>query len=195
MEVEHVIRSAVTSAYVVGTNYVGGRKKRPHHMFLTLTDIEKIKTLTKEFEGIFWRRMFAVLHQKDVVQNILKQARFTHRSTLTLANLVTSLATKIVTKSIAVATIIKVNALRSLPASRAKIKSAQAVETLTWRTMEDSLVCVLCASLEGMQWNSDDPNMLMPGDEDTHLNCRCYLEVSGSEDQDALEPSFAGVGQ
>src|SRR5205823_11839767 len=145
MEVEHVIRAAATSAYIVGLNYVGGTKKRLHHMFLTLTDIEKIKTLTNEFTHIFWRRIFAVLHQKDTVQNILKQARFSHRSTLTLTNLVTSLAIKIVTKAIALATITKVNALRSLPESR--IRSAQIVETLVWVTQHDEKVCPLCSSL------------------------------------------------
>jgi len=191
MEVEHVIRSAVTSAYVVGINYVGGRKQRLHHMFLTLTDIEKIKTLTNEFTNIFWRRMFAVLHQKDTVQNILKQARFTHRSTLTLANLVTSLATKIVTKSIAVATIVKVNALRLLPTSR--VKSAQAVDVIAWATAQDDRVCQLCMSLEGMTWNSDDPNMLVPPD-DTHDNCRCRLEISTGEDVTDIVETAGGGG-
>lgn len=180
MEVEHVIRAAATSAYIVGLNYVGGSKKRLHHMFLTLTDIEKIKTLTDEFKNVFWRRIFAVLHQKDTVQNILKQARFSHKSTLTLANLVTSLATKIVTKAIAIATVVKVNALRSLPESR--IKSAQAIETMIWVTQNDELVCPLCQSLNYMQWQSDDPNMLIPPD-DTHDNCRCRLNVLGIGEQ------------
>ncbi len=186
MEVEHVIRSAVTSAYIVGLNYVGSIKKRLHHIFLTTSDIEKIKTLTNEYTQIFWRRMFAVLHQKDTVQNILKQARFSHRSTLTLNNLVTSLATKIVTKSIAWATVVKVNALRSLPTSR--VKSAQAVEVITWATAQDDRVCQLCMSLEGMTWNSDDPNMLVPPD-DTHDSCRCRLETAaGTDVTDAVTP-------
>ncbi len=179
MEVEYVIRASATSAYIVGLNYVGGTKKRLHHMFLTVMDVEKIKTLTNEFTNIFWRRMFAVLHQKDTVQNILKQARFSHRSTLTLNNLVTSLATKIVTKAIAVATVAKVNALRSLPESRA-IKSAQAVETLVWTTQHDELVCPLCSSLDNMEWQSDDPNILVPPD-DAHNNCRCRLDIKGTE--------------
>jgi hypothetical protein len=178
MEVEHVIRASTTSAYIVGLNYVGSTKKRLHHMFLTVFDIEKIKGLTNEFTNIFWRRMFAVLHQKDTVQNILKSARFSSRSTLTLNNLVTSLAVKIVTKSIAIATVAKVNALRSLPESR--IKSAQAIETLVWTTQHDELVCTLCSSLDNMEWQSDDPNVLVPPD-DAHHNCRCRLNIKGTE--------------
>jgi hypothetical protein len=177
MEVEHVIRAAATSAYIVGLNYVGGRKKKLHHMFLTVLDIEKIKTITQEFAQIFWRRVNAVMHQKDVVQNILKSARFSPRSSLTLANLVTSLAVKIVTKAIALATVAKVNALRSLPESR--IKSGQAVEQLVWTTQMDERVCPLCQSLDGMQWASDDPGVLIPPD-DSHDNCRCRLDIAGT---------------
>jgi SPP1 gp7 family putative phage head morphogenesis protein len=182
MEVEHVIRAAVTSSYIVGLNYVGSTKKRLHHMFLTVLDIEKIKTLTAEFNHIFWRRVAAVLHQKDTVQNILKSARFSPRSSLTLNSLVTSLAVKIVTKSIALATVAKVNALRSLPES--KIKSAQVIETLVWITQRDERVCSLCQGLDGFRWNSDDPNILIPPD-DAHDNCRCRLDIAQASDIEA----------
>jgi hypothetical protein len=42
-----------------------------------------------------------------------------------------------------------------------------------------------------MQWNSHGPNMLTPGSEDTHINCRCYLQPAGEEQA----PKFAGVGE
>lgn len=172
-EVEHVIRAAAHNAYSVGVNYVGGIKKRPHHMFITGTDITNIKKITAEYVEMFWRRVGAVLHQKDTVQNIIKSSRFSTRSKLSLTNLISSLAAKIITKSIASATIVKVNALRTVPPS---IKQAQEVDILVWHTQHDEKVCPLCSSLDGMEWHSDDPNMLVPPD-DTHDNCRCSLDI------------------
>lgn len=173
-EVVHIIRASATSAYIVGLNYVGERKRRLHHVFLTVSDIEAIKKLVTECIHIFWRRVFAVLHQKDTVQNIFKSARFSHRSNLTLSVLITSLAVKIITKSIAIATVTKINALRNTP--HGNILLAQVVEEMEWTTQQDERVCPLCERLDGMKWNSDDPNMLVPPD-DSHDNCRCRLDV------------------
>lgn len=173
-EVEHLIRAAVHNAYSVAVNYVGELKKRPHHMFLTSSDIGQIKRISAEYIQVFWRRVASVLHQKDTIQNILKNARFSPRSKLSLTNLISSLATAIITKSIASATIVKVNSMRTLPPS---IRQSQALDTLVWHTAHDELVCPLCSSLDGMEWQSDDSNMLVPPD-DSHPNCRCTLDIS-----------------
>lgn len=177
VEVEHLIRAAVHNAYSVGVNYVGEMKKRPHHIFLTSSDIGQIKRISAEYTHVFWRRVSAVLHQKDTVQNILKNARFSSRSKLSLTNLISSLAVAIITKALASGTVVKVNALRTLPPS---IKQAQALDILVWRTAHDERVCPLCSSLDGMEWQSDDPNMLVPGD-DTHDNCRCTIDLKSEQ--------------
>ena len=188
----HVIRASATSAFIVGINYVGGRKKRLHHMFLTTSDIEVITKLTLEFTHMFWRRVNAVMHQKDTVQNILKTARFSPRSKLTLNNLIISLATAVITKTIAIATVKKAHDIKDTRDYH--IKSAQANEVVTWATQQDERVCPFCDSLDGMQWNSDDPNMLIPPD-DAHPNCRCRLDVAGSDDSEGILPGIAlGTG-
>jgi hypothetical protein len=183
-EVEYVIRSAVTSSYIIGINYVGSTKKRLHHVFLTRSDIEKIKQLTAEFAHIFWRRVGFVVHSKDTVQNILKGARFSHRSTLSINHLITILAVKIVTKTLAVATILKLKGMSNTYNSY-NLKSAQATERVVWKTEEDNMVCLTCQMLEGQTWNIDDPTMPIPGDEgDIHENCRCRLNVVSDTGED-----------
>ena len=175
-DVEHLIRAAVSNAYSIGINYVGETKKRPHLMFLTETDIKIIKSLTAEFNHMFWIRVSKVLHQKDTIQT--KNARFSPRSKLSLSNLIGSLAVKIVTKSVASGTISKINQLSIIHDS---IKQAQFVDVFVWHTMNDERVCPLCAGLDGMEWTYNDPNMLVPPD-DSHSNCRCALNIKPISD-------------
>lgn len=187
-DVEHLIRAAVSNAYSIGINYVGETKKRPHLMFLTETDIKNIKGLTGDFNHTFWRRVSAVLHQKDTIQT--KNARFSPRSKLSLSNLISSLAVKIVTKSIASGTVSKINQLSKIPndikleadTKSANIMSAQFVDVFVWHTMNDERVCPLCSSLDGMEWSYNDPNMLVPPD-DSHDNCRCSLNIKPITDE------------
>lgn len=109
-EVEDVIRAAANNAYIAGVNYVGDTKEMQHAMYLTTPDIAKVKALTAEFTEIFWRRVAAILHKKDVIHSILS-ARFSFRSPLTWTNLVTSFVARLVTKGIAQGTLTKVRTL------------------------------------------------------------------------------------
>lgn len=170
-EVEHIIRAAVNNAYAVGVNYVGESKKIPDRMFTTGTDLGHVKRLTTEFVQTFWRRLAAVLHQKDTIT--IRNARFSPRSKLSLSNLIGSLAVKIITKSMASGTVSKITQMSTLKDS---IKSSVVTDMLVWHTQNDEKVCPLCASLDGMEWTYNDPNMLVPPD-DTHDNCRCTLDL------------------
>lgn len=151
-------------------------------MFMTVSDIDRIKTITAKYTHVFWRRVAAVLHQKDTVQNILKQARFSSKSTLTLSNLVTSISAAIVTTAVALATIVKSTVLKTTPLDVGGNPSLVSPDTsggevLTWTSQNDERTCDLCSSLDGMQWSSDDPDLLMPPD-DSHSNCRCRLDTN-----------------
>lgn len=52
--------------------------------------------------------------------------------------------------------------------------AAGGADTFIFATENDAKVCDICASLEGMEWDVDDPSIVIPRD-DTHPNCRCRL--------------------
>ena len=50
-----------------------------------------------------------------------------------------------------------------------------------WTTQADELVCPVCEALDGEEWTVDDPGLQTPPD-DTHDNCRCYLDIVPAEE-------------
>jgi hypothetical protein len=64
---------------------------------------------------------------------------------------------------------------------------------MIWRTEQDSLVCPICAPLEGQTWELDDPEMLTPVI-DTHPNCRCRLELSTEDNTSAQDMAAIALG-
>lgn len=184
-EVEDILRTAATNAYIAGINYVAQTKQKMHKAYINTADIGTIKKLTSEFTGIFWRRVANVLHQKDVINSILS-ARFSPKSSLTLGNLVNGFVTRLVTKAVALGTLAKVKALGSLDVEGVTRSAAISGDVMQWQTMEDGLVCPICQELDGQRWSVDDPDMPTPGD-DTHDNCRCVLNLVQPEDLTAAD--------
>lgn len=129
-EVEDIIRAAANNAYISGINYIANLKQQNHKTYITTPDIATIKALTAEFEQIFWRRVAAVLHQKDIIGSILS-ARFSTKSKLSLTNIVSGFVVRLVTKAIALGTLAKSKALsnraRSMSPHYSTLYSAAAV--------------------------------------------------------------------
>jgi hypothetical protein len=193
-EVEDILRTAITNAYIAGINYVAQTRQKMHRAYINTADIGIIKKLTAEFVDIFWRRVANVLHQKDVINSILS-ARFSPKSSLTLGNLVNGFVVRLITRAIALGTLAKVNVLKHTGVTKSAAASADqqseddseddtpappaddgTVETLEWQTQEDERVCPYCDELDGQQWASNDPDLQIPG-QDSHDFCRCVLNI------------------
>jgi hypothetical protein len=63
---------------------------------------------------------------------------------------------------------------------------------MEWVTAMDDRVCdSICLPLDGQQWEQDDPTIPTPPD-DTHVNCRCRLqltEIASDQELNASEAS------
>jgi len=54
-------------------------------------------------------------------------------------------------------------------------------DTVVFATEQDASVCPTCSQLEGLEWDLDDPSIIVP-ESDTHPNCRCrlLLKINGN---------------
>ena len=55
-----------------------------------------------------------------------------------------------------------------------EIPQGEIGDTVVFATENDAKVCPTCSSLEGMEWDVDDPSITVP-QTDTHPRCRCRL--------------------
>lgn len=53
-------------------------------------------------------------------------------------------------------------------------QSADQGDRVIWATEKDDKVCDICSSLEGTEWDIDDPSIVIPR-QDSHPHCRCRL--------------------
>ena len=88
----------------------------------------------------------------------------------------------LITRAISSGTVSELEQLQSATKS-IKVKQAQTdvQDILVWTTQEDEKVCPICEELDGEQWTIDDPDLQQPPD-DTHDNCRCYLDIIPGEE-------------
>lgn len=61
------------------------------------------------------------------------------------------------------------------------LESAQPGDMVVFATEKDAKVCPTCSLLEGVEWDIDDPTIIVP-ESDTHPRCRCrlLLKINGN---------------
>jgi hypothetical protein len=176
-EVKTILRHGAQQAYGIGAEHVATKKKV--YNFVTSLDLQNIRELVEYYYPIFWRRLNVVLHRNDV---LLQKYDFEPRSELNSNYIATAIAIAILTAGIAKGTISKLGQVKTAPLKQAAI----GVDILVWTTSQDELVCPECDELDGQEWAADDPDLKEPPD-DTHDNCRCYLDVIPGEEADLSE--------
>lgn len=179
-QVQRILRSAIEKAYIMAAEkavnarrqHPGGRKIKQaaaltdlSRHFTTAIDLNNIGDKVKEYLGVFWRRMNVALHQDDVQPN---PTGFSPTSKYNANALITSMGTSAITDTMSDATTSKLDQL------------GDPNEKVRWVTQHDELVCPICANLDGMIWDINDPSLQSPPD-DSHQNCRCELEPAGTE--------------
>jgi len=175
-------RTAVTDMYMEGANYVG--YKTNTDIYTSDTDLLNIKTETDKLFESFWGRIKDDAKRKreqEVVDPNLEQKN--------TASFLATIAGIGATASLAVGTASK--AKQVIPSLPPPPKTPEAKEPekpkIKWIAQLDERTCQQlpngkpgCASLDGQEWDYDDPEIPVPGrlgDDGTHPNCRCYLEL------------------
>ena len=173
-EIYGMIRLAVESSYVLAVNYVR-KAVRDNTVYLSGTDIEKIKTETQRISDIFWRNAFDYINAKDL-ENKTKNMPVGFGGFFdTLTNVVKSIVEAASFGTVSKATTTK---LQQIPKTDAidPITNIATVKKriLVFVTKKDEKVCPICVRYEGVEYEEDDPFIVRPID-DTHPNCRCRL--------------------
>ncbi|HTH21912.1 MAG TPA: phage minor head protein [Nitrososphaeraceae archaeon] len=188
-EVTALIRVAVQQSYIMGVNYVG-KALKVKSLYLTGTDIERIKSETERITAVFFRN----------AQEYLKQWQMTERMKLMpigfgglfgdiakslegIVKVISSIAT------FSIANKATTSKLSQIPKT-ATVDPITSVATITKRilvfvTKKDEKVCPICQRYEGVEYEEDDPFIVNPVD-DTHPNCRCRLLIKTEMDSDVL---------
>lgn len=205
-----LIRSAVQNVYLEGINYVN----RTHgtSCYLTQIDLDKIKDISYNYTEQFWVRVNKYLLQRNSV--LEEKLGFEPRSPLSSSFIVTSLATSLATRVLALATIYKAQQLKDhvirknfssllSPFRSGAIKKIEqnlppglqptlipeqpvVNVVMEWVTRMDERVCPECEALDGNTYEIDDSTMPVPPD-DTHPNCRCRLMLVEEDSGDLAD--------
>ena len=169
-------RAAITESYQEGIKYVGSRLHAD--VYLGDTDLANIKEDTNKAVASFWGRIGndAFRTREQEVEEEKKRADLETESFLgTIAGIG-------VTSALAVSTVSKSKQIASVA-----VEDKEDKPKITWRAQMDERTCQRlpsgepgCASLDGQEWDFDDPEIPVPGrlgPNGTHPNCRCYLDL------------------
>jgi SPP1 gp7 family putative phage head morphogenesis protein len=177
-EVKEILRRYTYLSYVVGAEYSASKKKMDY--FPTTIDLQNMKMIIDDYYPRIWLRLNQILHRNDT---LLQKYDFVPRSELSTNYAVSTIAISIITRAISSGTVSELEQLQDATKS-IKVKQAViGVDTFVWTTQQDELVCPICEELDGEEWAMDDPDLKEPPD-DTHDNCRCYLDIIPGEEAD-----------
>jgi SPP1 gp7 family putative phage head morphogenesis protein len=179
-QVREILRHYSYLAYVVGAEYAASKKRMSY--FPTTIDLQNMRAVTDYYYPRIWLRLNQIIHRNDV---LMQKYDFEPRSELSTNYAITSVAISLITRAISRGTVSELEQLQSAHKS-IKIKQAQAEDVYVWNTMGDELVCPICEDLDGEQWAMDDPDLKEPPD-DTHDNCRCYLDIIPASESDIAD--------
>ena len=179
-EIYGMIRLAVESSYVLAVNYVR-KAVKDNTVYLSGTDIEKIKSETQRISDIFWRNAFDYINGKDLENKMKNMPVAIGGFFDTITNVVKSVVEFASFGTVQKATTTK---LQQIPKSDA-IDPITNIATVQKRivvfvTKKDEKVCPICVRYEGVEYLEDDPFIVRPI-EDTHPNCRCRLLIKGTD--------------
>ena len=174
-QVREILRHYSYKAYIVGAEYAASKKRMAY--FPAAIDLQNMREITDNYYPRIWLRLNQIIHRNDVM---LQKYDFEPRSELSTNYAVTIIAISLITSAIGKGTASELEQLQSAHKS-IKIKQAQAQDLLVWTTQADELVCPVCEALDGEEWTVDDPGLQTPPD-DTHDNCRCYLDIVPAEE-------------
>jgi len=174
-QVREILRHYSYKAYIVGAEYAASKKRMAY--FPTAIDLQNMRGVTDYYYPRIWLRLNQIIHRNDV---LMQKYDFEPRSELSTNYAVTIIAISLITSAIGKGTASELEQLQSAHKS-IKIKQAQAQDLLVWTTQEDEKVCPICEELDGEEWTVDDPGLQTPPD-DTHDNCRCYLDIVPAEE-------------
>jgi SPP1 gp7 family putative phage head morphogenesis protein len=179
-QVREILRRYSYLAYVVGAEYAASKKRMAY--FPTTIDLQNMREVTDYYYPRIWLRLNQIIHRNDV---LMQKYDFEPRSELSTNYAITSVAISLITRAISRGTVSELEQLQSAHKS-IKIKQAQAEDVYEWNTQQDELVCPICEDLDGEQWAMDDPDLKEPPD-DTHDNCRCYLDIIPASESDLAD--------
>lgn len=177
----NIIRKTAQEAYLHANDIIGQQladKNPDFELFISVTDISNIQTLTNNMSDQFWTTA-ARLHSREADINIVN-GEIVQKPELNETAALTGLAA-----------LVAFNAFNNAVKSKTPIATESAsidlqigfeIRPLTGRvtftTRHDSKVDPqICDPLDGMTWNADDPDIVVPP-QDTHPHCRCVLVPS-----------------
>jgi hypothetical protein len=216
LEIQTLIKSMVTRAYLLGIEYVSRATNKEHLMFLSNADLTNIRIKSDESYRMFWRlvtKHLQVLRNKNIVNRTAAVSHKKHLPNITDVTLTDEIfarqdekdnrlldpdtsaklvGTGIVTSILAFATLQKYRDFKTqqdlifLDQQTEDLffeddffgegipEGAQEGDKVIFATEKDAKVCPICSALEGIEWDIDDPTVVVP-ETDTHPNCRCRL--------------------
>lgn len=205
-QINDFIRSSVATIYETTARKVTEKDiKVP--FFLTDTDQQEIVRLSKKYDSLFFNSMQRIIMNKAAetrLTNLLNNNDFSPSPLTELKDgFIGMTTTTLRTEVAAQATITKSRHIllspvfqrqqqlsrmqrklifRNNPFKSAALGSGT-VESgphFVWRTDSDANVCEICTPFDQRSFRIDDPNISTPII-DTHINCRCELELIDAE--------------
>jgi SPP1 gp7 family putative phage head morphogenesis protein len=172
-KVNDATRAAIALVYTAGVLYVNNKLKTDP--YLTTTDIINQAQQTNTATTAFWGRI-----AKDADRTIQQEGALVvePKPTLNTQSVLNSIAAFATTAALAQSTLSKTKQIVQ-PAESPELDiqfEIKRIPRLKWITQHDEKVCPICRELDGREWEQDDPDLQQPPD-DSHNNCRCYLEL------------------
>lgn len=202
--ITQVLKSLITRVYLLGMEYIGRAINRPYLLTLEQSDIDQINMQTTFSIEQFWRLLMRYLQviknrtlvfprQRTVQQRVAaaptqdkpaptaeEEQEEAQNRLLEIITNVKFVLDAIATPILAISTINNIRKLSRLQ-SLAPTAEPTGIPTLPlgsrrlrWATSRDERVCIICQSLEGREWNPEDPAIIIPKI-GSHPRCRCRL--------------------
>jgi len=159
-EVKAIIASTVQAVFLEALKYTD--RFNEGGVILSAEDVNKINDTARKYTDRFWLKANEIINRNTT---LLNENNYEERNPLNVTNQLALLASNLTLGLLSQTTVDKLQGLGD-----PEIK-------LVWITALDERVCPICRPLHAREWDINDYNILYPGPEDSHHNCRCRLLI------------------
>lgn len=180
--INSAFRGGIEQIYKIAASYVAEFSSRDY--FTTRTDLDTINRITQTYVSLFLSRL-----QRFIISGYLpEQGRIIKPEFI--VSMTTSTMTQDVMRQAIIAKsqqILSPATLTTAALEADNAENAAIMDTIlnpvvyVWVTSQDDKVCPICAGYEGIAWAYEDAASIPDIPDDTHLNCRCTLQLSEAE--------------
>lgn len=180
--IDSAFRGGIEQIYKIAAAYAAEFSSRDY--FTTRTDLDTINRITQTYVSLFFSRLqrFIIPGYSPEQGRLIKPEFIVSMTTATMTQDIMRQAIIAKSQQILNPAILTTAALEQDNAENAAIMDTILNPVVyVWVTSQDDRVCRICAGYEGMAWAYEDAASIPDIPDDTHLNCRCTLQLSEAE--------------